>query len=160
MNGFLILVVVLMVECVASAQVSGPSALNALRKLRPTADWNTGSVKMADFDCDGRPDMVLLGYEKDTVVVGVVWAAQSKQPQILAFPSGRKTQNGFCSKPETIEIVPLDCQTDAGPLPGCRAAPGCKAFSIPDSGCDAFYFYWDASRVGVSWWKHQRPAGE
>jgi hypothetical protein len=153
MKGFLVLVVVLAVQCLASAQVSGPTALNALRKMRPTTDWNTGSAKMADFDCDGRPDMVLLGSEKNTVVVGVVWAAQSKQPQILVFPSGRQAQNSFCSNPKSVEIVPLDCQTDAGPLPGCRAAAGCKAFSVADTGCDAFYFYWDASRLGVSWWK-------
>lgn len=155
MKGFLVLVVMLLAECVACAQLSVPSALNALRKLRPTADWNTGSAKMADFDCDGRPDMVLLGSEKNSVVVGVVWAAQSKQPQILVFPSGRQAQNAFCSIPKAIETVPLDCQTEAGPLPGCRAAAGCKAFSIPDNGCEAFYFYWDSSRLGVSWWKRQ-----
>jgi hypothetical protein len=153
LKGFVVLVVVLMVECGVSAQLSGPSALNALRKMRATANWNTSSAKMADFDCDGKPDMVLLGSEKDTVVVGVVWGAQSKQPQVLVFPSGRQTQNGFCSNPKKIETVPLDCQSDSGPLPGCRAAAGCKAFSIPDNGCDAFYFYWDSSRDGVSWWR-------
>jgi hypothetical protein len=153
MKGFAVVVVWLILQCVASAQMSGPSALNALRQVRPTAEWNLGSAKMADFDCDGRRDMVLLGSEKNTVIVGVVWASQSKQPQVLVFPVGRQTENAFCSNPKKIEIVPLTCQSDAGPLPGCNVVAECKAFSVADQDCDSFYFYWDSSRLGVSWWR-------
>jgi len=148
------LVVVLILEVFATAQMSGSqAAASALRKSSPTVSWSVGSATTADVDCDGKPDTIMLGSEKGKVVVGVVWGSPAKPPQILVFPVSAATQDGFCSNPKTINVSPLDCQSNAGPLPGCRVAPACKAFSIPDNGCDAFNFYWDSSRGNLAWWR-------
>ncbi len=128
-------------------------AQTALHKSNPTVSWNVSSATTADVDCDGKPDTVMLGSEKDKVVVGVVWGASAKQSQIFVFPVRGDTQDGFCSNPKTIEVSPLDCQSNDGPLPGCKAATGCKAFSILDDGCDSFNFYWDSSRGTLAWWR-------
>lgn len=147
-------VVVLILGLVASAQTGSNAAATALRKLNTTVDWNVSSAKIADVDCDGKPDTVMLGSKKDTVVVGVVWGKASKQPQVFMFPVGRPARDEFCSNPTTIDVSPLDCQTnDSRPLPGCKVAAGCKAFSISDNNCDPFNFYWDSSRGDLSWWR-------
>jgi hypothetical protein len=147
-------VVVLIIGFVASAQTGSNAAATALRKLNTTVDWNVSSAKAADVDCDGKPDTVILGSERDTVVVGVVWGKASKQPQVFMFPVGRPAQDGFCSNPTTINVSPLNCQTNDGrPLPGCKVAAGCRAFAIPDNDYDPFNFYWGSSRAALSWWR-------
>ena len=149
-----LVVVVLILEFVASAQTSGAgAALTVLPKLDTTVNWNIGSAKTADVDCDGKPDTVILGSEKNTVVVGVVWGTLEKKPQIFKFPVGTATQDGFCSNPTTIKVSSLDCKSNDGPLPGCKVTPECKAFWIPDNDCDSFNFYWDSSRGTLAWWR-------
>lgn len=155
MKPLVLLVVVLILELISFAQTSGShAAATALRKLDATVNWNVSSAKTADVDCDGKPDTVILGSKKDTVVVGVTWGTAAKRPQLFMFPVGRPSQDGFCSNATTISVSPLDCQTNDGrPLEGCKVAAGCKAFSIPDDGCDPFNFYWDSSRGTVAWWR-------
>ena len=61
------LVVPLLLGLVAAAQGSGSQrAVNALRKVNPSVDWNASSAKTADFDCDGKADTVMIGFEKGT----------------------------------------------------------------------------------------------
>jgi len=146
---------VLFLELATAAQIPRTkAALTALQNANPAVDWNIDSAKTADFDCDGKADTVMLGYQKDRVVVGVVWASPRRPPQILSFPIGVPTQDGFSSPPKLLNIQPLDCTTNDGrPLPGCRATPDCKAFSIPDDDGDPFNFYWDSSRSRVAWWR-------
>src|SRR5271166_867237 len=92
------LVVVLILEVFATAQMSGSqAAASALRKSSPTVSWSVGSATTADVDCDGKPDTIMLGSEKGKVVVGVVWGSPAKPPQILVFPVSAATQDGFCS---------------------------------------------------------------
>lgn len=149
------LVVPLLLGLVAAAQGSGSQrAVNALRKVNPSVDWNASSAKTADFDCDGKADTVMIGFEKGRAVVGVVWGSPKKYPQILTFPVGTPTQDGFSSQPKTINVSRLDCKTEDGRLlPGCKTAPECKAFSIPDDEADPFNFYWDSSHGTLAWWR-------
>jgi hypothetical protein len=142
-------------EAALAAQAPAPkSAFDVLHESNPSITWNIDSTKTADVDCDGHPDTLMLGYEKDQVAVGIVSGAK-RPPRIFLFPITRPDrQDGFCAKPQTINISPLSCDNEGGPLPGCKAIAGCKEFSIPDEGCDAFNFYWDASRATVVWWRH------
>lgn len=154
MKALAVLVVVLILGVFAIAQRSGSqTAVTALRKSNPGVSWQVSSSKMADVDCDGKPDTVMLGSEKGNVFVGIVWGSAAKQPQILVFPMNAARQDGFCSNPKTIDVLPLDCQSNNGPLPGCKVAPACKALSISDNDCDPFNFYWDSSRGSLAWWR-------
>ena len=146
----LFLVPLLALAATAQGKSLGNSE-SALQKANPLVNWNVESAKRADFDCDGKPDTVMLGSEKDRAVVGIVWGAP-KHEQILTFPVGTATQDGFSSQPKTIEVHPLDCKTEDGlPLPGCKAVPDCKIFSVPDDQSDTFNFYWDSSRGRLAW---------
>jgi hypothetical protein len=130
-----------------------PVAANQLRQSNSTVEWDFDSVKVADVDCDGRPDTIVLGAEQNNVVIGVVSGSADGQPQVLRFHLGRDTQDGFCALPKTIKVSPLKCDSDGGNLPGCKEIKGCKEFSVPDGECDSFNFYWDATHRTVAWWR-------
>lgn len=129
------------------------TAVESLRRLRSTTKWNVQSAKVADVDCDSKPDTIVLGSEQDKVVVGVVWGATAKKPQVFEFSIRADRQDGFCAAPTKIEVAPLDCESDEGTLSGCRMVRGCKAFSLSDEECDPFNFYWDAARKQLAWWR-------
>lgn len=129
------------------------NAINKLKHSRPFATWDNRSLKRADIDCDDKLDSIVLGSEKGDVVVGIVWGNAKTPPQILSFPVRPDTQNGFCAAPKEIKISSLDCQSDEGPLSGCKPTKGCKAFSLSDDKCDPFNFYWDPDRKTIAWWR-------
>lgn len=141
----------------AGAQASKPDAqIRLLRKSYPNVEWDAKSAKLADIDCDGRPDTVVLGSRENTVAVGVVWGQRKKKPQVLFFPVEPHLQNGFCVAPKKIEVSPLNCDTSdekGGPLPGCTQKKGCQQFSVLNDDCDDFNFYWNASTHTLSWWR-------
>jgi hypothetical protein len=142
------------VIAVAAHGSDSQAAFNLLRSANPKVSWVSSSAKIADFDCDGKADMVMLGSEEDKVVIGVVWASPKGPPQILTFPIGTSTQDGFSEQPKSIETFPLDCKTENGrALPGCTAVPACRALYIRDDDTDAFNFYWDSSKRSLRWWR-------
>ena len=97
---------------------------------------------------------MVLGSEKDTVVVGVVSGATPDQTQVFSFPIRSDTQDGFSAFPIRIKTWSLVCQTDEGALPGCKSTKGCRSFTVVDNECDGFNFYWDSSRKALAWWRH------
>ena len=137
----------------AGAQQS-PGAAYQLQKSNPSVEWNKATAKVADVDCDGKPDSIMLGSEPNSVVVGLVFGDSDKKPQVLRFQVRRDTQDGFCGIPSTIETSPLKCESDGGSLPGCKPIKGCMAFSVRDPECDSLNFYWDATHSMLAWWRH------
>ena len=139
----------------AEGQLSQINAtVDGLRRSHPSVKWNIKSARLADVTCDGDPDVMLLGSDENKVVVAVTSGRRQEKSQMLSFPIGRDIQDGFCAQPTRLGIVPLDCETDEGPLSGCKPSKGCRAFTISDEECDAFNFYWDSSRNAIRWWRH------
>jgi hypothetical protein len=139
----------------ASAQVSKTEvAVSELRKSHPAVKWNRKSATVADVTCDGEPDTVILGSEKNNVVVGIVSGAHPNKTQVFSFPVSGATQGGFCAFPTRIEVSPLNCESEGGALPGCKAIKACQAFTLIDDECDPFNFYWDSSRKALAWWRN------
>jgi len=148
-------IIVALLAASANAQVSKTDDMvSKLQKSHPEVSWNSKSAILADVTCDGKFDAVVLGSQKDTVVIGVVSGAHPDKVQLLSFPIRRDTQDGFCAVPKRIEASPMDCETGEGPLPGCKPVKGCKEFSVMDDECDSFNFYWDSSRKSLAWWRH------
>jgi hypothetical protein len=90
----LLVALVLTVTGVLSAQKSKTkskteTAITILRKARPTTVWNARSAKSADVDCDGKPDTIVIGSEEGKVLVGVVWGAREKKPEVQEFGVAR-----------------------------------------------------------------------
>jgi hypothetical protein len=150
-----IVVIVAIFAAFANAEVSKIDvAVSRLRKTNPAVNWNGKSAISGDVNCDGKRDTVVLGSEKNSVIVGVVSGAESDKPQVFSFPISRDTQDGFCARPTRIELSPLDCSSDEGALRGCTPNKSCQSFTVIDSECDPFNFYWDSSRKTISWWRN------
>jgi len=139
---------------IATAQVPNTDGLKELRKTHPTVKWSSKPIAIADVFCEGKPGAVVLGSEKNDVVVGLVSGLRGHKTEVLSFPIRAATQNGFCAFPVRIETAPLNCEPDIGPLPGCKPVSGCRSFTVIDDQCDSFNFYWDSSRRAVGWWRH------
>jgi hypothetical protein len=137
-----------------NAQMSKPQVVDELRKLHPSVKWNSKSAIVADVTCNGKLDTVILGSEKNNVIVGVVSGAFPNKTQVFSFPVTAGTQGGFCAFPTRIEISPLDCKSDNGALPGCKAVKACQKFTVIDNECDPLNFYWDSSRKSFAWWRN------
>jgi hypothetical protein len=150
-----IVAIVVIFAAFANAQISKTDvAVSKLRKTNPAVNWNTKSAVSGDVNCDGKSDTVVLGSEKNGVVVAVVSGAQSERPQVFSFRISRDTQDGFCASSTRIELSPLDCRSDEGALPGCTPNKSCQAFTVIDTECDPFNFYWDSSHKTISWWRN------
>jgi len=138
---------------VATHKEDPQAALKSLLSADPAIEWSANSAETADFDCDGKADTAMLGSENGRAVVGVVWSSK-KPPQILTFPIGTHTQDGFSEQPKKIETISLDCKDDQGGiLPGCKTTPACKAVLLRDDDTDPFNFYWDSSHDTLRWWR-------
>jgi hypothetical protein len=130
------------------------SVVSALRGVSPNVSWDTRSIISADVTCDGRFDSVAVGYQGGAIWVGMVpggKASGARRPVAIRFTIERDKPDGFCTTPVRLERQPLDCMTTAGPLPGCKAAPGCFSFSVTDDVCGPLHFHWDNDRNALSW---------
>jgi hypothetical protein len=149
-----LIVTAVFITCANTQTSNKDIAVNELRRSHPSVKWSNESATEADVTCDGKPDTVVLGSEKNTVVIGIVTGSHSKRSQVLSFPLKAGIQDGFCARPNRIEGSPLDCQSNQGPLAGCKPKKGCQSFAVIDDECDPFNFYWDSSRKGFAWWRN------
>ena len=70
-----------------SAQVSKTEvAVSGFRKSHQRFKWDSKSVTVADVTCDGKPDTVILGFEKNNVVVAVLAGAHANKTPGFSFP--------------------------------------------------------------------------
>jgi hypothetical protein len=151
-------VVMLLAGQAGLSTAAGPSAgIKALREVKREVNWDAKSAVVADVTCDGVPDTVVVGYERDAVWIGTVPGTRSNKPAELTttrFSIGKQTQDSFCGVPVRVEAYPIECEDEeVGALPGCKRVKGCSAFSLVDDACDSFHFYWDSSQKALTWWR-------
>jgi hypothetical protein len=151
-------VLLLLAGQVGLAAAANPvAAVKALREAKREVTWDAKTAVVADVTCDGVPDTVVVGYERNTVWLGAVPGTTSDKSAKLTttrFSVGKQTQDSFCTVPVRIEAYPLECEDEeVGALPGCKPVKGCSAFSLVDDSCDSFHFYWDSSRKLLTWWR-------
>jgi len=150
-----ILVISFLAGAFASAQHRQPAAaVKLLHKADRDVAWSGKSATVADFDCDGAPDTAIFGTTKGAIVVAVVWGGKGhRRPDLITFAMPGNAQNAFCAAPTHIRLMPLDCQSELGLLPGCKPSRTCRAFWVDDDECDAFNFYWNAVEHRIAWWR-------
>ena len=112
---------------------------------------------MADVTCDEKPDTVVLGSEKNDVIIGIVSGTPPNKTQVFSFPVRGGTQNGFCAFPTRIEISPLDCEAEGGALPGCKPIKACRAFTVIDNADLAKSYTIAAKRIDAALRGMSRP---
>ena len=151
-------VLVLLASQAGLSTAAGPSAgIKALREVKREVNWDAKTAVVADVTCDGVPDAVVVGYERDAVWLGAVPGTRSNKSAKLTttrFSVGKQTQDSFCAVPVRVEVYPIECEDEEiGTLPGCKPVKGCLAFSLVDDSCDSFHFYWDSSQKALTWWR-------
>lgn len=129
--------------------------VNAARRLKPSVKWDAASLVRADVTCDGKADGILLGRDNSTVWAAVI---SSDKPEVnrrnlMQFALGPGTQAALCALPATIETYPIECETESGPLEGCKPSPSCRGFSVVDGQCDSLHFYWHSGLKRIVWWR-------
>ncbi|MDG3439335.1 hypothetical protein [Nitrospirillum amazonense] len=122
---------------------------------RSTKDvrWDARSMVCGDFNGDGVPDQAVLGYRDRTLLLAVRRGGRQAF-QILEFAIGGASQQGVCSLPVTLRATDLVCDTEDGPLSGCKAGKGVKALSIEDGNCDPINLYWSHEADEMLWWRN------
>jgi hypothetical protein len=134
------------------------SAISKLHAVEPVVHWDVKTAVTSDVTCDGKSDIVIVGYEKNNIVwLGVILGGESNKeikPITMSFTVNNENQASFCSVPVEIETQPIVCEDeDIGKLPGCKQVKGCSEFSMIDNACDSFHFYWDSTQKKLVWWR-------
>ena len=150
----------LLVSLAAHAQKSSvvPEVAAKLHAAEPSAPWSGGWSEKADVTCHGQKDILVVAHDAHKVWLGVVRTAQftsHAQTLVSEWPIDRTGQSSFCAAPVKIEFYPRSCKNEDGPLASCKPIAGCMAFTLVDSACDGFNFYWDHDKHGFRWWRRQ-----
>lgn len=137
-----------------SGSAQGSDLTHALAALKKSGvAWNIAKAQRADVTCDGKPDIVMFGTGKNAIWVGMAPGDGSK-PQVMEFSISNSRQDGFGSPPVRIDVYPINCESEAGHLDGCRPVRNCKSFSVDDEETDPFNFYWDDRHKVIRWWRN------
>jgi hypothetical protein len=143
---------------VASGVSASPDADQQIRSLEaaigPNVKLDKGHALHADVTCDGRKDMVLVGYKRDKIWIGVI-ASQFRKPMTFEFAVDRAKQAAICVIPVRLRSYPIFCSDeDYGHYDGCRAIKSCKGFAISDGECDPIEFHWNYRDKTLDWIRH------
>jgi hypothetical protein len=133
-----------------------PEVAEKLHEAAPSVPWGSGWAEKADVTCHGQKDIVVVAHDDHTVWLGVVRTAKyttHAQTMVSQWPIGRADQGSFCAAPTRIEVYSRTCKNEDGPLKGCKPFPGCMAFTLADTACDGFNFYWDDEKHTLRWWR-------
>jgi hypothetical protein len=105
----------------------------------------------ADFNGDGRSDKAWLLQHPDYVEL-LVQPGGSSKTQRLLFAVNAGVYGGLCRLPALLRAEPHDCETDTGPLPGCKATQDSNDLRLTGGDCDAIHMYWDHRDGKMAWW--------
>ncbi len=126
-----------------------------LQQAQPTVKWDANSGVIANFDGGRNAGGAALGYAANKVYLAIQTSqvGKSRSIQYFEFSVGPGAQAGICSAPAKLEVYPLECTTEDGALPGCKAAKGMSGLSVVDGECDFIHLYWNQSLHKIQWWR-------
>ena len=82
--------------------------LIAFSSLASEFEWDVGSKRLADIDCDGTPDELLIGYTKTVFQLKVI-SSSTKGPSTLNFGLGQPgKQAALCGTTVSIRLYETD----------------------------------------------------
>jgi hypothetical protein len=133
---------------------SNQPAIRALAQARPDVRWDDSDFLAADFDCDGRPDLALLGRASGRVFVGMVHGEAGKlRADTLDFAVDPSQQAAICAEPAKLAVDALDDEV-AREVLGRRAPKTCKAIRLIGGECDPVHIFWNPKANHLAWWRN------
>lgn len=133
--------------CASAANVS--TALDVLEKNSERGDiWLPTTAIEADFNCDGRLDILVRGWRGTDAIVALVPAAEGKRlgkPDIFSVPVLEK---------KTVRIAKEahNCDLDGEPILGCKLSSSCWDFRVERDSIDSLHCYWDRLHRRTACW--------
>jgi hypothetical protein len=117
--------------------------LKAARTLEPRVQWQERSVLKADFTCDTRQDLAILGTQGSNLVVAVFINMRSAKPAVLEIESGLVAEEiTMTAENQDFEMGTGD-PGDVGPLPGFKRSKTCYGLRLDDERIDSVHIYWN-----------------
>ena len=134
--------------CVAAtAQGSEPAWQSALMKAAPRAMWHLPSALVGDFNCDGRPDRIVLGLGPgNEVLLAAFFRGDDEPPTLIRWKETLRERPLL--RLQLDDLKPLLQRAPEG----YRASKECATFSLSDDEVDALHFYWNHKRKKLSSW--------
>lgn len=120
----------------------------------PAVRWINDSSIVADIDCDGQADTVVIGRKRAEVHVGLARAADPV-PQILIFDVGRNVKGAVCGTRARLSVESLDwdpAERGLAALPGFRRSPTCKGVGLGDGNCTPVHVFWSYQTKQLEWY--------
>jgi hypothetical protein len=133
--------------CVVGAAAATEAWQRSLMQAAPQVLWHVSAPIVGDFNCDGRPDRVVLGLGAGNEVLLAAFLRGDDQPPVLIRWREDKRERPL-----------LRLQLEDGQAAGDRAPEGyrrsdhCAAFGVTDDEVDALHFYWNHKRKKLSSW--------
>jgi hypothetical protein len=126
-------------------------AAYAAKRFYPNFQWKTGSIQNADFSCDGRADLAILGLNGGKAVVAIFIDGVRERPALLEFANYETDLVEL--KSEKLTDNATDFKKMLGETPeGYRRSRICRGLNIGDGERDSAHIYWNHKKKGFSVW--------
>lgn len=136
-----------------SMALADDALLRAANRAFPSAVWADGSVLHGDIDCDGKPDVAMVGITKDEVIVAVFRGGRPLRPDAVTYPALR-----FEGATPQLELEPLDVsdktfRATLGARPdGYHRSATCTGLRLSGGDSEAVHLYWHRRKRELSAW--------
>ncbi len=119
--------------------------------------WDDGSKKVADIDCDGKLDEMLVGYKETTFQIRV-FPSSTMAPAALEFSLDQPgRQAALCGSKVTIRLYESDSESikeEFGEVfKGYQSKPGCFDINLYGGECDSINIFWNHESKALTWWR-------
>jgi hypothetical protein len=119
--------------------------------------WEYDSKRIADIDCDGYPDEIIIGYLKSKFQIKVI-PSSTKIPSIITFGLGDPMQqDGLCGLEVELTFYPSDSdaiEEEFGEVfEGYKSGPNCLDINLSAGDCDSIHVFWNHDTKHINWWR-------
>lgn len=131
--------------------------LGSLSAYADEIRWDDESRRLADIDCDGKADEVIIGFLDSGFQLRVT-PSTSRVPSTINFGLGDPTrQDGLCGTEVEVALYQTDqeaLEEEFGEaFEGYRSVPGCVDISLRGGDCDSINVFWNHETRTLNWWR-------
>ena len=136
--------------CVIS-HAAEPEVVAAAQKFYPGYEWKHESVLAADFNCDGRRDLAILGTSSGQATVAIFLHGLGEKPDSMSFSRFRNSLVKL--KIESLDVSKQEFEKMIGGYTeGYQPSRRCKGLNLGDEETDSAHIFWSHTRKEFEAW--------